>query len=166
MLPDSLPIQQVFFSELPNPDGTFYLVVKSKTQMLSSEVNPNKLDVATPYVGVYATEDVALAKVKELDANYDPALAGLYHIIPFDKGMAYYRVHLKSGKMDAIEQFSVYRNSYYRVTVDNVKNIGWGRPGDLQDEKDDTEVNDKRIGIDTTIEIEPWNVIDQNESLE
>lgn len=145
-------------------NGTFHAICKfeSKEAAAADPLVWKTLDAANPYYGVYhdlATANAALANI--------PQEKEKYAIVTFTNGISYYRLNLQDNTQQNLGGFfSVKRNSYYRITVTQINNIGWPNPGDLVDPNDNDDAEDKRVGIEAKVNIDPWKVIIQNSPLQ
>ena len=92
-----------------------------------------------------------------------------HHMVSTNERVAisYYRINLQN-KTEATTggYFSVKRNSYYQIKVNQINNIGWPYPNDLVDPSDSEEAEDNRVGIDATVNVQAWKVIEQDSSLQ
>lgn len=142
----------------------FWAVCKFKDAQ-SAATEPLKwqnLDMTAPYYGVYASGIDAQNAITQNSLDNS-----LYKVVQFKGGVSYYRINLQNkyeGTTGAY--FSVKRNSYYQVSVNQINNIGWPYPNDLVDPTDTEEAEDNRVGIDATVNVQAWKVIEQDSSLQ
>lgn len=142
----------------------FYAVCKFKDAE-AAKTEPMKwqnLDMTAPYYGVYPTGVAAQQAID--DNSLDESV---YKVVQFKGGISYYRINLQN-KTEATTggYFSVKRNSYYQIKVNQINNIGWPYPNDLVDPSDSEEAEDNRVGIDATVNVQAWKVIEQDSSLQ
>lgn len=142
----------------------FYAVCKFKDAE-AAKTEPMKwqnLDMTAPYYGVYTTGVAAQQAID--DNSLDESV---YKVVQFKGGISYYRINLQN-KTEATTggYFSVKRNSYYQIKVNQINNIGWPYPNDLVDPSDSEEAEDNRVGIDATVNVQAWKVIEQDSSLQ
>lgn len=89
-----------------------------------------------------------------------------YTVKKYNKGYAYYRVNLGdklNGKSD-IEKYAVQRNTYYRVRLLRLTNLGGSVPEDIVPENPA-----QKLEVDTYVQasvmVKNWNIVDQKEGL-
>lgn len=160
----SLVVKTVLSFDGVAEGSDFFAVCKFKDAE-AAKTEPMKwqnLDMTAPYYGVYAT---GVAAQQAIDDNGLDAT--LYKVVQFKGGISYYRINLQN-KVEATTggYFSVKRNSYYQIRVKQINNIGWPYPNDLVDPTDSEEAEDNRVGIDATVNVQAWRVIQQDSSLQ
>lgn len=146
--------------------GKFWVVCKFQDAQTAEAASNgdysryDKLDKLEPYQGVYGSFSAAETAIEKLENKE------LYGVVAFDK-YSYFRINL-SRKYEAASHavYSTPRNSFYAITINNISSFGWPTPEGLTDGDQTEEIDDKRLGITAGIEVAPWTVYEQDETLD
>lgn len=91
-----------------------------------------------------------------------PGIAGTYVLSEntYTNGLCYYHVFVNSQAVAPQARYNIYRNQYFKVTINSIQ-----APGNPLDNFDEGEVitPDAWIGVD--VEINPWEVIEEDHDL-
>lgn len=134
-------------------DGTFYRYdnkIYSSLQAIADDQT-----VANPFDGT--TVEAALAELKKTEAGALGATEAelkafreKYHMDVFEQGKVYYRYAIQDRFYKSETAYSVLRNSVYKVTVNNLFDLGSDVPngGGSEDQPN--------YYLDVTVQVNPW----------
>lgn len=156
-------------------DGTFYrynhTIYRSLKDLLAVTQQDNSQDV-WPFMkednsGVAMTAEEAIALFKDANGNLKSeseleSLRSKYLIEVYRGGMAYYKQIIEDqyNTFTATNQYSILRNSVYKLTVNNIWDLG----KDVPNGPDPTD--EYYYWMDVTVTVNPWVVSNQTVDLQ
>lgn len=154
-------------------DGTFYrynhTIYRSLKDLLAVTEAPNSQDV-WPFMktnGTAMTAEEAIALFKNTDGSLKSeselqSLRSKYLIEVYRGGMAYYKQTIKD-QYNTVENtglYSILRNSVYKLTVNNIWDLGKDVPNGPE------PTDDYYYWMDVTVTVNPWVLNEQNVDLQ
>lgn len=90
-------------------------------------------------------------------AKGDKTQTVLYVAVEYTNGIAYYAYWMRSSNTgDVASRYALKRNSFFKVNITSVEDIGDPKEDDLLDKEEDIEAD---TSMKATIEVLPWNDI-------
>lgn len=87
-----------------------------------------------------------------------------YEVVKYTDGISYYRLNLHTKESDLMKKYAVLRNTYYKTNVTSIDYLGDNTIKGVIPEDPDTPL-EVETNISCKIEIAPWTVIENAESL-
>lgn len=90
-----------------------------------------------------------------------PSVTGNQKVITYTGGACYYGIWIADNSIvDAGLKYTIKRNTYFKVSIDDVSGPGAGTPGDVTpDPQRPVETN---VNMKATIDVQPWTVVEQH----
>lgn len=131
----------------PNTYGTFYVV---------------RTDDGISNYFISASDAGQYANLCINNATDMPSLSNPYIIDDntYINGLCYFHVHVNSGATGSYTPYGVYRNQYYRVTLNSIQ-----APGNPNDNFDHNRVISPNTWVNAEISIADWEVINEDQDL-
>lgn len=131
----------------PNGYGTFYVV---------------RTDDGISNYFIKSTDAEQYAQLCINNAAGMPKLTGSYAVADntYTNGMCYYHVLVNSAASGQYTPYGIYRNQYYRLTLNSIQ-----APGNPNDNFDHNEVISPNTWIDVDITVNDWEVVDEDRDL-
>lgn len=143
------PSKRDDFETIDNPGGaaTFY-VVRTNDGIANYFIDPGS-----------ATE---FARLSIANAPGMPVMSGTYDILKntYTDGLCYYHIFVNSGTATPYAPYNIYRNQYYKVTINSIQ-----APGNPNDNFDDGEPIVPNAWIDVDINVNAWVVVEEDQDL-
>ena len=131
----------------PNGYGTFYVV---------------RTDDGISNYFVLGTTAEQYATLCINNAPGMPALSGNYVLKnnTYDRGLCYFHVNVNSTAGGQYTPYGIYRNQYYRLTLNSIL-----APGNPDDNFDQNQVIEPNTWVNVEITVNDWEVVDENHDL-
>lgn len=131
----------------PNGYGTFY-VVRTDDGISNYFVQGS---VAEQYAALCISQAAGM-----------PGLSGSYNLTgnTYTDGLCYYHVHVNSNASGQYTPYGIYRNQYYRVTLNSIQ-----APGNPDDNFDQNQVIAPNAWVDVEITVNDWEIVDEDRDL-
>lgn len=131
----------------PNSYGTFYVV---------------RLDNAISNYFINASDAQQYANLCLTGATGMPVLSGSYILQDntYTNGLCYFHVLVNSKATGQYTPYGIYRNQYYRLTLNSIQ-----APGNPNDNFDKGEVIQPNTWVNVDITIDDWEVVDEDRDI-
>lgn len=119
-----------------NKGTTFYRIAQMDGQSHITGYKP----------GVYATQ---------------PSVGTNEKVVTYTDGVCYYGIWIADNKITIPSlKYTVKRNTYFKVSIDDISGPGAGEPGDVT--PDPSKPVEETVNMKATIDVQPWTVVEQH----
>ena len=82
-------------------------------------------------------------------------------VVTYTDGFCYYGIWIADNKITIPSlKYTVKRNTYFKVSIDDISGPGAGTPGDVT--PDPSKPVEETVNMKATIDVQPWTVVEQH----
>lgn len=90
-----------------------------------------------------------------------PSVGANEKVVTYTNGVCYYGIWIADNKITIPSlKYTVKRNTYFKVSIDDISGPGAGEPGDVT--PDPSKPVEETVNMKATIDVQPWTVVEQH----